>query len=431
MEQTTNFKLIISFIFGFFIVVGLVYLVISPAKKGKISGDVMIWGTYDESVMNTILSEINSSLIHAAYRKKSPTSYEDDLIEAFASGNGPDVFLLTDDMAVRFRDKTYPIPATAMSERVFRDTFIEEGELFVNNGVIMALPVFTDPLVLYWNRDLFTSSGVSRVPDTWTEFLSVVPRLTVRSEKGEIVRPCVAVGEFSNVMHAKELLVALFLQTGSDIVKEGVGGLVLDFVSNAEDSVIRFYTDFARPRNDAYTWNRSLRSDIDMFASGDLAMYVGYASEHSLIFAQNPHLNFDMAKLPTLSDDGRVATYGHMHAVAISKGTKNPAVALYAADKMSRAASLFIDAYGVASARRSDLDVASSVDTDSYQPIINASALISRSWLDPDGNMSYTVFKDMIESITGGKIRNSEAIYVMEQELRQYIKDHNLGDGIR
>jgi len=431
MAETTNFRLIVTVVFGFFIMAGVMYLVIAPPKKGEIRGSVTVWGTLGEKMIGEVLSPIDSGAIEVTYVKMSEDEYADELIESFASGQGPDVFLLTDSMIVRFRDKIYPFPTSSMTERDFRNMFIEEGELLLKDGTVSALPLVVDPILLYWNRDTFSSSGISSVPASWTEVLSSVLKLTQYSDKGEIIRPAVALGEFSNIEHAKEILITLFLQTGSGVVVYGDGGLTLDFASDAAQSVVRFYTEFARPGKDIYTWNRSMRSDRELFASGDLPMYVGYASERVGIAERNPHLNFDIAPIPQLSDGGRVSTYGKLYAVAVSKQTKNAPAALLVASRMATAESsmLLADLSGMAPTYRAHVG---SADTkDPYRPIVDSAALVARSWLDPDPEMSYTVFEEMIVSITGGRARLSEAVYTMQQELLRYIKDRGLGTGIK
>jgi len=430
MEQTSNFKLIISILFGIFIVAGVAYLVIAPGKKGELRGTVTVWGISDEKTMSDILAGLDSSSLDIFYEQKDAGTYGDELIEAFASGSGPDVFIMTDEMVVRFRDKTYPFSRESVTERMFRDTFVEAGEVFLSDGTAIALPFFVDPLVLYWNRDIFSSAGVARVPETWTELVALIPKLAQYGEKGEILRPAVSLGEFSNITHAKGILATLFLQTGSNIVVSGKDGLELGFVDGAAQSVIRFYTEFARPGKETYTWNRSMQNDRDVFASGDMPIYIGYASERNIIAEQNPHLNIDMALVPQLSEGGRTSVYAKTYAAAVSKTTDNPSAALYVASGMASADiwSTSASVLGGSSARRALLDTSS---TDRYRPIIDASTLIGRTWLDPDADMSYTVFKDTVESITSGRERLSEAVYVMQQDLLRYIKERGLGTGIK
>ena len=45
-----------------------------------------------------------------------------------------------------------------------------------------------DPLVMYWNQDIFTSSGIAQPPKTWTEFLSIIPELSVTDELGTVYK---------------------------------------------------------------------------------------------------------------------------------------------------------------------------------------------------------------------------------------------------
>ncbi|NTV44801.1 MAG: extracellular solute-binding protein [Candidatus Yonathbacteria bacterium] len=429
MEKLSTFKIVITALFGASIFFGVITLVIGPDRSKGAKGDVLVWGTIPPDTMNLLISPLNTNSLHVKYEEKDPKTYEQNLIEAFASGKGPDVFFLTNEMIVRFRDKVYTFPKETITERTFRDTYVEEGELYITKGQIVAMPFLVDSMVLYWNRDLFSVAGITKAPSTWTELLAIVPKLVSYTDSGEIIRPAVGLGEFQNIDHPKDILSLLFLQTGSSITKDGDSGLMLSFQENAAESVMRFYTEFARPGNDIYTWNRSMARSREAFIAGDLPMYFGYGSELSLIMAQNPHLNIDVAQVPQLAENGRVTTYGVLTGVAISKATQNALGSLNVATGLTSVDSMKIasSALGTSPARRSLLAVE---ETDAYRTIFNKSALIAHAWLDPDASATYTLFEDTTESITGGRSRLSEAVYTMKEGMKELIKTLGFGKGV-
>ena len=63
---------------------------------------------------------------------------------------------------------------------------------------------------------------------------------------------------------------------------------------------MRFYTDFANPGKESYTWNNELGNSLEMFSSGNLAIMFGYSYHIPLIKAAAPKLNFSVSKFPQI-----------------------------------------------------------------------------------------------------------------------------------
>jgi ABC-type glycerol-3-phosphate transport system substrate-binding protein len=73
-----------------------------------------------------------------------------------------------------------------------------------------------------------------------------------------------------------------------------------------------------------YSWNRSLPLSQNAFLAGDLAIYLGFASELPVLKAKNPNLNFDAAPIPQVRSGGVKATYSRMYGLSIVRSTSNP-----------------------------------------------------------------------------------------------------------
>ena len=63
----------------------------------------------------------------------------------------------------------------------------------------------------------------------------------------------------------------------------------------ADETALLFYTDFTNPSKTSYSWNAALPQSFDAFTSGELAAYLGYASEYNSIISRNPNLRFKSA----------------------------------------------------------------------------------------------------------------------------------------
>jgi multiple sugar transport system substrate-binding protein len=425
-----NFQIIVLSIFGFFILLGLVTFSVYKANNSKTASvTVSIWGTVDDSSFKSFISSIKQNLnkdVNVAYTQKDISTFDTDLVNAIASGKGPDVMLLPENLIVRYSDKVYPIPFATLPQRTFANTFIEEGNLYLNSSGVMALPFFVDPLVMYWNTDTFSGAGIATPPTKWSEIPLLAGKLSKSDNNANILQSTVAFGGFDNINNAKEIISALIIQTGNSIVGTNSGGLLKstlsDFANSSSDTLspveqaLNFYTSYSDPTKSVYSWNSSLPEDKQMFLSGDLAIYFGKASELADIRAKNPNLNFDVAMLPQIVDTKVNATYGDIQGFAILNSSKNIAGAYTAISTLigSDTEPLFLQVTGYAPARR---DIISAGTSDPAQTVFYNSALISKGWLDPDSAKTNQIFQSMINDMTTGRAKTSDAIQNASQKI--------------
>ena len=167
----SNFRLILTAIFAIFIVIGIIMFSLFRGGAGGGTVDsITVWGIIPESVFIKYIESVNSNKdarISVNYVEKEDDFFDKEFIEALAKGAGPDAILLPQDKILRHQDKIYPIPYGSLSERAFKDAFIEESELYLSSDGIIALPLSIDPLVMYWNRDIFTDALLPQPPAYW------------------------------------------------------------------------------------------------------------------------------------------------------------------------------------------------------------------------------------------------------------------------
>ncbi len=381
-------------------------------------------------------SEKNGELSQVSYEQKDPTTYERELVDALASGTGPDIFLLRQDYALKNAGKAAPIPFSALSKSQFENTFIEAATPFLSQSGIIGIPIFADPLILYWNKDMLASGGFAQPPKFWDELYNMSQKISTKNDAGSIVKATIAFGEYRNVNNAKDILVTLILQAGGYItVYDNTGRLTPALVprgggaAQASVSAARFYTEFADPSKNYYSWNRSLPDAQKEFAAGDLALYVGYASEEPLIARTNPNLNFAVSALPQIRSAKNVLSTARVYALAASRSGKNPAGAitvafLLASNENAKALSTALGG----SPARVDLLKASqpkSSPTMSLLPddickgwnVAPCSTTFAHPWLDPDPDKTAELFRAMIENTTSGSMLVGEAVQRADQEL--------------
>jgi len=441
MKNISFFQVGVIGVFIFFIIFAvLIFSGVIPGfgSDSAGGGTVTVWGSVPDEIFNLVVKNnetLPDSNITISYVEVPSTSFESTLVNALARGEGPDLIILPHTLVYQHADKITPISYDTVSAREYQDAFVSEGSLFQTSASILALPLYVDPLVMYVNNDIFTNAGYTNVPTLWSQFVdastgrSVVQTLTTTTANGVVEKSAIALGDFSNVNHAKDILSLLFLQAGSSVVKtsDSGSGYVSDLGSTSSSgsvspgvSALNFFTQFASRGKTTYTWSGTLPKSKNAFSSGVLAVYMGLASELPELQEKNPHLNFDMALVPQRAT-GSSLTYGNLYGVAILRRTSNPTLALLTAQIMTAKefSSALASALSVASARRDTLNTQSS---DALRAVIDQSALISRGWLDPDSGETETIFGTMVQSVVIGSSESSSAVARAHQELSALLK---------
>ncbi|OHA87976.1 MAG: hypothetical protein A2741_01460 [Candidatus Zambryskibacteria bacterium RIFCSPHIGHO2_01_FULL_43_27] len=421
----SKFQIILTGIFAVFILAG-VFVFAFFGRENSVKSTVLVWGPLPESSFNAIIAKLpiwDDKNISIKYVNKKAVDFDRDFVEALASGTGPDVVIISQDNLLRHRNKLFLVPFESYSERGYKDNFIEEGEIFLEPTGIIAIPFLVDPLMMYWNRDIFTASSVAQPPKYWDEFYELSKTLTKRDNSFNVSKATLPLGEYSNVTNAKDILATLIFQAGNtEIVKSENNRYIVTLTKsfganvNPATAAVNFYTEFSNPAKAHYSWNRSLPPSQTLFTSGDLAVYFGFASELPLLKLKNPNLNFDTALLPQSRTGDRPATFGRMHGLAVTKSTRslNGAFTVVSALSSPQAIDAFAKSAGLPPVRR---DLISKGISEANQTLFYQSALWAKGWLDPNAEATNSIFEELVESITSGRARSEQAISLAEQEI--------------
>jgi len=432
----SNFQTIVVAIFlAFFIFAVLIFsgaLKIGGSNtQNGLQGKVVIWGTFPNSALSEALEVISGDNrdLSVIYQKKDPTTYQQDIIEAFANGKGPDLLIITPDMLIKNDNFIYRIPYESYSEKTFRDSFIDGADIYLDSEGVLGLPLVVDPIVLYYNKDIITNEGIIYPPKTWDELFVINPTLTKRDDSGTISQGMIALGQYANVNNAKDILATLLIENNNPIVERGDDSsynFMLDSnPSNLSispmEAVVDFFVAFSNSSNTAYSWNRALPDSLDMFTGGKLAFYIGRASELFNIESINPNLSFDVTQIPQVKNSPIKRTYGEIYAIAASKKSTNIMSAFGVAGILSQGdnAKNFSTAVSLPPASRALL---ADRPNDPYLFTFFNSALISRSWLDPDKNKSDLIFKELIEGKLSNNLSTGDAISKAQGQFELLIK---------
>lgn len=435
--MNNNFQTILVGIFlAFFVFAVLIFSGIFPVKgKNKettLKGTVVVWGTFNKTDMQKVIEnfEGTSSELRIDYVQKGEEAYQNELIEAFASDKGPDLFFITPDMIIKNQKlgSIFEIPFTSFPEKNFRDNYIDGAEIFISNGGIIGFPVLVDPLVVYYNKDILANYGISKVPEYWDELFNLNKTLTIKKDDGSISQSMIALGRFDNINNAKDILATLLSQSGNPIIllkEDNSFEAVFDNdFSNSKspaEASLSFYTEFSNPTYGAYSWNRSLPDSRDYFVSGKSAFYLGRASELFKIQSMNPNLSFDVSPM-FQARTGNKKTFGEISAVAINKKSTNLNLAftianLFASSNNTKNMSAAFSLPPVLRSLLNDKPVDSP-----YMYSFYNSAIFSRSWLDPNSSLTDNIFSELINNILSNKLVVGDAVSKAQSQFELLLK---------
>lgn len=202
-----------------------------------------------------------------------------------------------------------PVQVTMPTINTIERTYISGvADQIVDNNAVWGFPLAVDTLALYYNNTLFDQAGIPEPPSNWDEFKDSAKKLTRFDSNGRVIQSGVSLGGYGNMPHQFDVLSLLWLQNGLPLSRAGVSILQsgvnsrspVELTAHPTFQALRFYTDFARPEKDTYTWNETFADARNEFARGRVGMYFGFAYEQAVIRAQAPQLNYSIVPVPQL-----------------------------------------------------------------------------------------------------------------------------------
>lgn len=435
--KSSTIQVIVTGIFILFALVGVLVFSVSSTKTKSENQNVKvtIWGTLPESYFMPVIFELNTKYpgyVNMDYIYKEEKILERDLTNALLDNKEiPDGLLISHDLLLKYQKRLTLISWNALSERVYKDTYSEASEIFLTQSGSYAVPFLIDPLVLYWNRDSFSAQGIASAPSKWEEITNLTPRLTERNENRTLKKVAIGLGEFQNIKYAKEILAALSLQVGGKFVSRNNDSLQQSVQQDAEDgselpltNALTFFTQFANPSKETYTWSKALPNDESMFLRGDSAMFIGFGSEVGSLRSKNPNLNFDIAVLPQAKSGEKPLTYGTIYGIGILQDSLNKNSMLQMANFLASAElqKAIAEKGALAPVRK---DLLQTPPGTAVGDVVWQSAFITRGWLDPNKLETDSLFKELIESVTTGRTTPSQSAIIFAEQLKEILNVYN------
>jgi ABC-type glycerol-3-phosphate transport system substrate-binding protein len=436
----TNFQTILlgifigGFVFAVLIFSGLINLDSKETSEIGLSGNIVIWGVLPRSYFTEAMDLMSSKNegLYLKYVEKKIDTYQTELVEAFAKGVGPDIYIISTDMIKENESFVYKIPYTSYPEKNFKSSYVEGADIYLDGQGVFGFPILSDPLVLYYNNNILSNNSIVNPPKTWDELFDLNIKLTKKDGNGIISQSMIALGSYNNVNHAKDILATLLIQNGNNLIRKEIEDVNTVYSSVLRenplgysvlpiDATLDFYMIFSNMSSPYYSWNRALPNSLDMFTSGKLAFYIGRASELFKIQSQNPNLSFNVTELPQMKDTNFKRTYAEIYAMVVNKNSVNLSSSVGVAGSFA-----LVDNSRTISTLSSLPPVLRSLLSErpkdnSYLETFFDSVIISRSWLDPNEKKTEVIFRDLIENISSNALGVSDAVNKANSQINLLI----------
>jgi multiple sugar transport system substrate-binding protein len=444
---------------------------VSPeAKKLSEKKTLVIWSVIDDDLpYQKTMATLRSRYPYASisFKRFRIEEYESQLLNAFAEDRGPDIFMVHNTWIGKYQPKIQHQPAKVkVAEQVVTGTVKKETTLEVQESRtltvtemkkefvdavagdvirkvdvstdplkqdfqerIFAIPMSVDTLALYYNKDLLNAAGISNPPQTWAQFQDQVKKLALIDAQGGIIRAGAGFGTGANVERSPDIVSLLMMQNRTMMADE-TGypqfSRIPQELSNEVSAppaidALRFYTDFANPEKEVYTWNLEQPNSLQAFTQGTSAFFLGYSYHLPTIRSQAPKLNIGITEVPQIENTPQV-NYANYWAWTVSKKSKSTDLAWKIVNIMTSAdqADTYLTSAKRPPARRSLIDAR--LD-DADVGVFTSQVLTAKSWyhgVDPD--TMEQVMMDMIDAVVRGEMELQKSINDAVGKVSQTIK---------
>ncbi len=408
-------------------------------KDQKLTGTLRVWGTLPKNKMIDFQKAFDkeAKTYSLSYTEISENEFNNRLISSLADGASPDLIIAPLEILFSNEKRVQNIPLVNMPETQYRNTFIDASSILIDsqNGYL-GFPVSIDPLILYYNRDILSSNGFLTAPTNWGELYTYTNKITKYSYSGEPKLSTIAFGTFSNIPYITDILLAMILQQGQNIVekryiKDSVGDFKIKYdvtINSALDdnsvnplnSVLAFTKDFADIKKSVYNWSPKLNNALQEFLSGNLAFYIGYASDLDYIKTSNQKLYLDYAILPQVENSKILSTYGKLYVIFMLNTSPSPDLAMPVMQAIATTYFGDMIAEVVGGITPQKQKIAEAINSgDHLSEILGNSALISKSFYDLYHKRLDSLMKSAINQLYNGEKSSVEVSDELTETLQE------------
>ncbi|HBZ36772.1 MAG: ABC transporter, solute-binding protein [Parcubacteria group bacterium GW2011_GWD1_42_9] len=357
---------------------------------------------------------------------------ESALIQALADGRAPDVVSLPNTWLRGWQHRLAPLPPTlTLPYLELTGTFKKEPrwvlkeinsldlksikaryvDTVVNDvyfdSKIYGLPLNLDTLLIFYNVDLLTAAQFPEAPKTWNEFKEASQAITKLDKLGRLLQNGAALGTAENIPYSFDIVSALMLQNGTPMMTGGSASFQKPISVQGESyspglDALRFYTDFANPSKETYSWSADQINAREAFAAGKLGFVFGYWRDLPNLKAMAPKIRIGLANFPQIEGSFQTSYYANYFIETVLKQSTHQTEAwdLIQFITTPAEAKKYLESAKQPTAQR-EFVTAQIADEDLGIPA--AQVLTAKTWYRGyDFTSTQSVFQDMIKQVLVG-----------------------------
>jgi len=415
------------------LIIGILVLIFTNLRKppeGQQEFSLKVWGVDDKQIFTELIRNYKGLRTGAKveYTQFDSKDLDGALLNALASGEGPDVFYVSNRGLPKTLGKLYPASPqqfNLVQLRALFPTVVEQDFVYSTSSQIFALPLYLDTLALIYNQDFFDQAGIIAPPKTWDEFQNVVAKLRDVSPSGQIARAAAAIGGSEKTVDSgADLLELLMMQNGARMTSDDLTSATFaqqQGSANPGASAFDFYMQFANSGSPYYTWNDSQPDSLESFIGGKTAMILNYQSVTSEIKNKSPFLRFAVAPMPQPSGAQIFVNFPKYYGLAVSRQSKLPSWAwdfvVYLTTN-PQIEKIYLDATGRPPALRQA--IGEKLD-DPVLGVFAKQALTARSWHEADDAAVNKIMDNAIAAVLSGQTDSLKALRQAQDQVSQLM----------
>jgi multiple sugar transport system substrate-binding protein len=305
----------------------------TAASGEKVTITLATWAGADESnELQAVIDKVNAEatdfeIVHQA----NPADYYTKLQTMIAGNTAPDLMWLSQEYVANFADNgaimdiTDQVAALSDMPAAQLDDYYP-GSIAVAkyNDRLYGLPWIAQPVVLYYNPEMFEAAGIAPPDESWTwdTFQDAAKQLTIKDESGNIT-------QYGTAFNGWPPIHMFIWQAGGEVISPDLQSSPVDSPEAIEGA--QFYADIIY--NPEYAVPEEVIAEQgfgEMVKAGKVAMFFGGSGDDLDYAYQNDPANarMMMALVPKGPKDR--TTFAWTAITAVSSQTENPDLAVKA-----------------------------------------------------------------------------------------------------
>lgn len=390
----------------------------SPKKPNQSQSQdttLTYWGVFnDTDKLQPLIDQYQKQnpKVKIEYRKLTYEEYEKTVIDAIASGRGPDIFSVQNTWMPRYFNKIAPIPEDQYTTADYKRDFYPGVSDTINDNRIYGIPISMDVLMMYVNSGALSKADVGESPKTW-EALAGIPGnpakpgilKQVNNRQGNAFNlSAIALGN-NRIPRSTDVLSLMMLQQKTKMVNDDHTQATFNLTQQVDGKevhlgtdALKYFNSFANPGTANYSWNAQQGDAVTAFTKERVALMIGYSYHAPIIKRLNDQLSFDIVPVPQIEGTNPV-NYTSYWAESVSKNSQHQSEAWkfirFLTDREQM--QVFTEATESIPSRKS-VSASSQLGGDVKKQLETA-----QTWYQGDAIKADQIFRGMIDQVLGGE----------------------------